>query len=175
MKTYIMAVMTLLFAVTVNAQTGAFATNCPTIEQQQAEYNKNKALAITVRDTYTQQLQCHYWQLGTYYQQLDKDNQQKAKDIQQIAKDKQQIEKEAQLIAWEMDLKAREASLVGCGTELYNLRLLVEQLKLIINEDDCDCEVSQRIRDHINHSGLSDGSNPGGSDQDNGGILNPSN
>lgn len=174
MKTALTLVMALLFAVTVNGQTGAFASDCPTIEQQQAEYNKNKAIAIVVRDTYTQQLQCHYWQLGTYYQQLDKDNQQKAKDIQQIAKDKQQIAKEAQLIAWENDLKAREAALVACNAEVYNLKLLIEQLKLIINEDDCECEVSQRIRDHINRSGGGDGTNPGGGGNDDG-YLNPHN
>lgn len=166
--------MALLFVATVNAQTGGFGTNCPTIEEQQAAYNQSKANSIVVINTSTQQLQCHYQQLARYYQQLHKDNQQKAKDIQQIAKDKQQIEKEAQLIAWENDLKAREAALVACNTELYNLKLLVEQLKLIINEDDCDCEVSQRIREHINHSGQHDGTNPGGTTNDNGGILNPS-
>lgn len=174
MKTTLTTLMALLFAVTINYGQGAFATNCPTIEQQQAEYNKQKACAIVVRDTYTQQLQCHYWQLGTYYQQLDKDNQQKAKDIQQIAKDKQQIEKEAQLIAWEANLKSRETALVGCGTELYNLRLLVEELRLIVNEDDCDCEASRRIRDHINRSGGGDGTNPGGGGNDNG-FDNPNN
>lgn len=174
MKTTLTAVIALLFAVTVQAQTGAFATNCPTIEQQQAEYNKNKALAITVRDTYTQQLQCHYWQLGTYYQQLDKDNQQKAKDIQQIAKDKQQIEKEAQLIAWEMDLKARESMLVNCHTELENLRLLIVQLKLIINEEECECEGSRKIREHLNRSGGGDSTNPGGGGNEDG-YNNPNN
>lgn len=169
-----MTVMALLFAVTVNYGQGAFASDCPTIEQQQAAYNQSKANGIVVINTSTQQLQCHYQQLARYYQQLHKDNQQKAKDIQQIGKDKQQIEKEAQLVAWESDLKARELVFSGCGTELYNLKLLIEQLKLIINEDDCECEVSRKIRDHINRSGGGDSSNPGGGGNDNG-FDNPNN
>ncbi len=173
-KTLITAVLALVM-VTVNyGQTGAFATNCPTMEQQQAAYNQSKANGIVVRDTYTQQLQCYYQQLATYWQQKDKDNQQKAKDIQQIAKDKQQIEKEIQLIAWETDLKAREATLVACNVEVYNLKLLIEQLKLLLVNDDCECEVTQRIRDHINHSGGADGTNPGGGGNDDG-YLNPHN
>lgn len=173
MKTTLTTLMALLFAVTINYGQ-VFAANCPTIEEQQAAYNQQKANGIVVRDTYTQQLQCHYQQLARYYQQLHKDNQQKAKDIQQIAKDKQQIEKEAQLIAWEMNLKARESSLVDCNAELYNLKLLVEQLKLIINEDECECEVSRRIRDHINRSGGGDGTNPGGGGNEDG-FDNPNN
>ena len=172
MKTYLNAILALLFVATVNAQTGGFGTNCPTLEQQQAAYNQNLANGIKVIDTRTQQLQCYYQQLARYYQQLDKDNQQKAKDIQQIAKDKQQIEKEAQLIAWENDLLARDAVLKACQAECANLKLLIEQLKLMLEGDDSEC--AEKVKEHINRSGGADGTNPGGGGNDSG-YLNPHN
>lgn len=171
-KTLTTLVMAILLTVSVNAQ--VFDPNCPTIEQQQQAYNQQRANGIVVRDTASHQLQTYYQQLATYWQQRHTIIQQTAKDLQQRQKDQQQIQKEAQLIAWENDLKSREAVLAGCGTELYNLKLLIEQLKLIINEDDCTCEVSQRIRDHINRSGGGDGTNPGGGGNDDG-FDNPNN
>lgn len=183
MKTYLMAVMVLLTASVYGQGTGAFATDCPTIEQQQAAYNLSKAAGIVVRDTYTQQLQCHYQQLGTYYQQLHKTNQQIAKDIQQIAKDKQQIAKDAQQVATDaaqkakaLELAAREALIKNNEEECQDMYTFCCELKLICEKvDHTDKEISDHVKSKINHSGLHDGSNPGSSTQDNGGILNPHN
>lgn len=105
MKKYIIASLFMLGVVSVNAQV---MTPCLTMEQSQAQYNQQKANAIVVNNTASQQLQCYYQQLATYYQQKDKDNQQIAKDIQQIAKDKQQIDQDAALKAREATCVARE-------------------------------------------------------------------
>lgn len=183
MKTTLMTALVMLALVSVNYGQGAFASDCPTIEQQQAAYNQHKANGIAVRDTYTQQLQCHYQQLATYYQQLHKDIQQKAKDAQQIAKDQQQVAKEAQLIAWEtriktwdIELKAREAQIKECEEECKDMYNFCNELKIIIENPDCN---DKKLADHcklkINHSGQADGTNPGGTTNNNGGILNPNN
>lgn len=97
MKTLVTSLV-IVIGLCINASAQVFGTNCPTLEQQQAAYNRSKANAIVVRDTASQQLQCYYAQLATYYQQLDKDNQQKAKDAQQVAKDAQQVAKDLQQI-----------------------------------------------------------------------------
>lgn len=142
---------------------------CPTLEQQQEAYNRKKAAEIYVRDTYTQQLQCHYNQLATYYQQLDKDNQQKAKDIQQIAKDAQQIAYDKQLIERALALDQREATHVDC-----DVQHLIELLETI-QPGECTCEILiEEIRRHINHSGGADDTNPGGGGNEDG-YLNPNN
>lgn len=140
---------------------------CPTLEQQQAAYNRSKAAAIVVRDTYTQQLQCHYNQLATYYQQLDKDNQQKAKDIQQIAKDAQQIAYDKQLIERALALDQRDAQHVDCDVQHF--------IDLLPSIDDGTCtreRLIEEIRRHLNHSGGADDTNPGGGGNDSG-FLNP--
>lgn len=182
MKTYIMAVMVLLTASVYGQGTGAFATDCPTIEQQQAAYNLSKAAGIVVRDTYTQQLQCHYQQLGTYFQQLHKTNQQIAKDIQQIAKDKQQIAKDAQQVATDaaqkakaLELAAREAIVKNNEEECNDMYVFCNELKVIIEKPDCaDKEVSDHVKSKINHSGGGDSTNPGGGGNENG-FFNPHN
>lgn len=176
-------VMALLFAVTVSyGQTGAFASDCPTMEQQQAAYNQQKANGIIVINTSTQQLQCYYQQLATYWNQLhktkqqaDKEAQQIAKDTQQIGKDKQQVERDAYLGKWQLELTAREAILKECEEEHQDIKVFCNELKLIIEKTGTDKELSDHCKLRINHSGLHDDSNPGSSTQDNGGILNPSN
>lgn len=151
------------------AYTQAFNVGCPTIEQQQAAYNRSKAAQITVRDTSSQQLQCHYNQLATYYQQLDKDNQQKAKDAQQIAKDIQQIAEDKRLIALALSLAEREASIVECDVQ-HLIDLIPE-----IEDGTCSDErIIEEIRRHHNHSGGGDGTNPGDHGNEDG-YLNPHN
>lgn len=142
---------------------------CPTLEQQQAAYNRSKAAAIVVVNTSTQQLQCHYNQLATYYQQLDKDNQQKAKDIQQIAKDAQQIAYDKQLIERALALDQRDAEHEECDVQHF--------VDIIPSIDDGTCtreRLIEEIRRHINHSGGADGTNPGGGGNENG-YENPHN
>lgn len=185
-----MTALVMLMLVSVHYGQGAFATNCPTIEEQQAAYNQSLANGIVVRDTHTQQLQCHYQQLATYWNQVhktkqqdDKTVQQIAKDQQQIAKDKQQLERDAYLIAWEtrlktweIELKAREAQIKECEEECRDMYNFCNELKIIIEGPDLN---DKKLADHcklkINHSGQADGTNPGGTTNNNGGILNPSN
>lgn len=152
--------LTLTLAGSVSAQAVAA---CQTMEQAQAAYNKSKATGIVVRDTYTQQLQTHYWQLGTYYQQLDKDNQQKAKDIQQINKDIQQIAKDKQLIEW-------EAALGVCD----ELDRFLEVLIPFMDSHSSQHVKQELIRIHTNRSGHMDGTNPGGQTHNINGFDNPS-
>lgn len=193
MKQYIMIVMAMLLAVSMNyGQTGAgaFGADCATIEQQQAQYNQSKANQIVVTNTYTQQLACHYQQLATYYQQLHKTNQQIAKDkqqvdkdIQQIAKDKQQVEKDAaqracdsSLNTKKLELDAREALLKAKEEDCNLMYVFCHELKLIIENPDCDDKkLADHVKNNINHSGQADGTNPGNTTNNNGGILNPHN
>lgn len=185
-----MIVLVMLMLVSVNYGQGAFGNDCPTIEEQQAAYNQSKANGIVVINASTQQLQCHYQQLARYYQQLHKDNQQKAKDIQQIAKDQQQIDKDKQQVSIgvqqgikdtqqaqkDLELKAREARIKECEEECNDMYNFCHELKLIIENPDCN---DKKLADHcklkINHSGQADGTNPGGTTNNNGGILNPHN
>lgn len=176
-------VMAILLTVSVShGQTGAFASDCPTIEQQQAAYNQSKANGIVVINTSTQQIQCYYQQLATYWNQLhktkqqaDKDAQQIAKDQQQIGKDKQQVERDAYLGKWQLELTAREAIIKENEEECTDIRVFCNELKLIIEKPGTDKELSDHCKLRVNHSGQADGTNPGGTTQDNGGILNPHN
>ena len=187
MKNLIMAVMVLVSGSVYGQGTGAFGSDCPTLAQQQAQYNaslnQTKANGIVVRDTASQQLQCYYQQLATYYQQLYKTLQQDAKTVQQLAKDKQQLDKDAQQVAADaaqkakaLELAAREAKLADCEEECHDMYTFCYELKLIIEKTGCtEHEVSEHVKLHINHSGQADGTNPGSTTQNNGGILNPSN
>lgn len=109
MKVSIITALVVLFALSSHGQ--VFGTNCPTYEQQQAEYNRKLAAGIVVTNTTTQQQQTYYQQLATYYQQVDKDNQQKAKDAQQMAKDQQQAATDAQQKATAIQQAATAAQL----------------------------------------------------------------
>lgn len=175
--TLTLSIMMVLFAQVVSAQ--VFGVNCPTLEEQQAAYNRKLAAGIVVINTSTQQLQCHYSQLATYYQQLHKDNQQKAKDIQQIAKDaqqvakdKQQMEKDAQLYEWE-GILSEKATALNVSTEKFDeLKVFLEVI--IPRLGDCTPELKKELtRIHTNRSGHMDGTNPGGQDQNINGFDNP--
>lgn len=157
--------LTLALVTSVNAQ--VFGTDCPTIEQQQEAYNKKKAQAIAVKDTYTQQLQCHYWQLGVYFQQLDKTNQQKAKDEQQAQKDIQQAQKDAQQVA-------RDAQLNAWVIDDELTRFLDVVIPLMENMS-CHDIKEEFLRIHTNRSGHADGTNPGGQTHNINGFDNPHN
>lgn len=150
MKTTMISLV-LLITLTISSYGQVFVTNCPTIEQQQAAYNRSKANAIVVTNTYTQQLQTYYAQLATYYQQLDKDNQQKAKDAQQIDKDIQQLAKDQQQAAFSYSLPVCD--------ELDQFLVVVTPL---LGTVPCESIREEFIRIHANRSGGGDGTNPGG-------------
>lgn len=171
MKTLVLSlVAVLIIAGNVSAQ--VFGTNCPTLEQQQAAYNRSKAAQIVVRDTASQQLQCYYQQLATYYQQLDKDNQQKAKDLQQIAKDKQQVAKDLQQIETDR-LLCEKLQIINDPTQCFDE--LDEFLCTIIPliPDSCKEVKDEFKRIHTNRSGQADGTNPGGQTHNINGFDNP--
>lgn len=142
-----------VLALTMSVYGQGFGTDCPTLEQQQAAYNRSKAASITVVNTQTQQLQCYYQQLATYYQQLDKDNQQKAKDAQQIAKDIQQINTDKQLAE-------RTKCLNTCGTKYDELTAFINVILPKLGE--CNLVLKEDLKKiHTNRSGGGDLTNPG--------------
>lgn len=88
-------IVAVLAFLTTSAFAG-FATDCPTLEQQQASYDARNASKST----------------GTTSIQQAKDAQQQAKDAQQAAKDKQQADTDAWQIACDKRLKDFERTLV---------------------------------------------------------------
>lgn len=143
-----------------------FGTNCPTLEEQQAAYNRKLAAGIVVVNTSSQQLQCHYNQLATYWQQLHTSNQQKAKDEQQKNKDIQQVQKDQQQLASDKALAIREAELLDPSYGYDELNLFIEAILPLLGS--CDENLKTELnRIHTNRSGGGDLTNPGG-----GGNLN---
>lgn len=173
MKTNIMLVMfvsVVVFSVGAEAQV---MTPCLTMEQTNAKHNQDKANAIAVRDTSSQQLQCYYQQLATYWQQRHKDNQQIAKDIQQAAKDKQQKDKDAQQVATDAVLAERAACL-NTHTTNTGYDEVVAFIEVILPYIPETCEIKTDLKKiHTNRSGHADGTNPGGQTQNIRGFDNP--
>lgn len=168
MKTKLMLVLMMVFTLSAYAQVNV---PCLTMEQTNAQNAQYKANAIVVRDTASQQLQCHYQQLATYWQQLHKDNQQKAKDIQQIAKDKQQIAKDIQQIEADYILAERAAAL-NLGGTYDELLAFIEIIFPYLGS--CDESLKKELtRIHTNRSGQNDGTNPGGQTGNINGFDNP--
>lgn len=143
-----------VLALSMSVYGQGFGTDCPTLEQQQAAYNRSKAASITVVNTSTQQLQCYYQQLATYWQQLDKSN-------QQLAKDKQQIEKDIQQIATDKQLAEKIRCLNTCGTKYDELTAFINVILPKLGE--CNLVLKEDLKKiHTNRSGGGDGTNPGG-------------
>lgn len=162
--------MTVLFAGVSFGQ--VFGTNCPTMEEQQAAYNRKLAAGIVVVNTSSQQLQCHYNQLATYWQQLHKDNQQRAKDAQQIAKDIQQAAKDKQQIETDAVLAEKIEALNASGTSYDELLAFIEVLLPKLGTCDADLKLELN-RIHTNRSGHADGTSPGGQTHNINGFDNP--
>lgn len=159
----------LLFGVSLEAQV---MTACLTMEESQAQYNRNKANSIVVTSTATQQLQCYHQQLATYWQQKHKDNQQIAKDLQQLAKDKQQMEKDAQQIATDKVLAERAACLATQNTGYDEVVSFIEVILPYVG--DCSVQLRNELKAiHYNRSGHADGTNPGGQTHNIRGFDNP--
>lgn len=139
-----------------------FGTNCPTLEEQQAAYNRKLAAGIVVVNTSSQQLQCHYNQLATYWQQRDTANQQAAKDLQQKNKDLQQIQKDEQQKATDKALTLRMVELENIDSEGYDeVKLFIEAVLPLLGS--CDAQLKEELnRIHTNRSGGGDLTNPGG-------------
>lgn len=165
----LLAMTVLAFVVSVSS--AQVMTPCLTMEQTNAKHNQDKANAIVVRDTASQQLQCYYQQLATYWQQKHKDNQQIAKDIQQLAKDKQQLEKDAQQVAADKVLAERAACLNTTGYAYDELVAFIEVILPYIPDTNPVKADLKKI--HTNRSGHADGTNPGGQTQNIRGFDNP--
>lgn len=161
--------MIVLFAGSVFGQV---MTPCLTMEETQAAYNRSLASKVIVTNTASQQLQCHYSQLGTYWQQLHKTNQQNAKDIQQKNKDIQQAAKDAQQIASDLALAERLAALQLPTLKYDELVAFIEVLMPLLGT--CSTEVkNELVRIHTNRSGHADGTSPGGQTHNIAGFDNP--
>lgn len=170
-------ILGLLMSVFAFSSEAQVMTACLTMEQTQAKYNQDKANAIVVVNTSTQQMQCYHQQLATYWQQKHKENQQIAKDIQQVAKDKQQLEKDAQQVATDRVLAERAACLNTIGSTYDEVVCLIEVILPQIPDTCTDPKVKTLKEDlkkvHTNRSGHADGTNPGGQTQNLNGFLNP--
>lgn len=149
--------------------------------------------------TYYQQLATYYQQLDKTNQQLAKDAQQIAKDIQQVAKDQELTAREAAVKIKEdactptPDINPWKPDGMGgwfkdqCG-EHWTCNtagaIFIDEIPL----DEClkmkgECAYlseetylwrKKDYKEHINHSGGADGTNPGGGGNDNG-YFNPNN
>lgn len=164
------ALMVFLFAQTVFGQ--VFGTNCPTLEEQQAAYNRSLASKVIVTNTASQQLQCHYNQLATYFQQLHTSKQQAAKDLQQKNKDIQQASKDTQQLETDAILAEKIASLNIANSHYDELVAFIEVLIPLLGS--CDPALKADLtRVHTNRSGHADGTSPGGQTSNLNGFLNP--
>lgn len=161
MKQKIMLIVLMVFGLMQSGYSQVL-TACLTMEQSQAKYNQDKANAIVVRDTASQQLQCHHQQLATYWNQVHKDNQQKAKDAQQIAKDIQQFQKDEQQKASDKGLTLRLVELQNLSSPGYDeVKLFIEAVLPLLGSCDELLKLDLK-RVHTNRSGGGDLTNPGG-------------
>lgn len=162
-----MFVMMFVMVVGVSAQ-----SPCLTMEQTQAQYNQWKANGIVAKDTYTQQLQCHYQQLAVYWNQVHKDKQQAQKTEQQLQKDIQQRQKDEQQIAADAVLAERLAAL-QIPTQKYDELVAFIEVLLPLLGTHCIDVSKELVRIHRNRSGHADGTSPGGQTHNINGFENP--
>lgn len=164
-------VFALILAMAGGAQ-GQVMVPCLTMEQTQAQFNQQKANSIAVRDTASQQLQCHYAQLSCYWNQREKDNQQKLKDSQQISKDIQQKLKDEQQKMTDLALAERLAALQIPNEKYDELVAFIAAIMPLLGN--CSTDVKNELaRIHNNRSGHADGTNPGGQTHNIRGFDNP--